>query len=244
MRRGGWLLGLALVAVCAVPGAAAGTGAVTEERAGEGVIDWSRGLVITRGAAAADLRARSPEVARVGAERRATERAQQHLLALATHVSLADGSKVGAIGQKDPEAARRLARAARSALEVDIDYGSDGSVVIHLGLPLEAIRVALAGPESAPAPRDAAVTGVIVHAGGVVKAPALGLELVAGKVRYAPPVVFTRGSGADPRLGDSVLEARALSRDGRALSVDLEPEALARARAGGALVRIVLESPR
>lgn len=207
-----------------------------------GVIDWTRGLVIASGAAAADLRARSPAVARAGAERRARRQAEQKLERIAETVPLAGGGEVGAAldDLDEGDAAEILSRAAARAIDVDVDYGSDGSVVVRLGLPLEALRSAVAGPGAAPAGRDSP-SGVIVRARDTLDEPALGLKLVAGDERYAPPVVFTRRAAAgDARLGDDYLEAQATARRGAAIEVDLDPDELALARDAGALVVVVL----
>jgi hypothetical protein len=216
-----------------------GTGAIVADHGAAGRIDWTRGLAVASGAAAADLRARTPEVARVGAERRARERALDKLEVLARDVPLADGRTVGEAIAGNEVAAARLSRALAEAIDVDIDYGTDGSVVASLGLPLEAIRLALRGPIEPP--RGPGPTGVVVAAAGQLDAPALGFELRAGDESYAPPMVFARGAArADRRLGEEVVIARLHAAEGGTLVVDLAPEVLARARAAGALVVITL----
>lgn len=237
-------LGAAALAIAAhahaqAPAAGAVAGAVIDDRGGEGAIDWTRGLVISGGAAAADLRARTPEVARVGAERRARARARDALRDLVAQVPLASGRRVGDVAASDTGAAEALERALERAIDVDIDYGTDGSVVVRLGLPLELLRSALGG--AAPPPGGAEVSGVLVRAGGVLDEPALGLALRAGDEIYTGPVVFRRaGARRDPRLGGEVLEAEAESVHDGAVAIDLDGDSLARARRAGALVVIVL----
>lgn len=92
-------------------------------------IDWQRGIIEASASAAADLYAASADVARLKAERLARARAEERL-------------RRGLAGlRSDP---RLLARvpAGPSALDVSratvsyIDYGSNGSVVLRLSLPL------------------------------------------------------------------------------------------------------------
>lgn len=238
-----WIL-VTACALAAAPGAALGDGPppVVEDRAG-GTIDWTRGLIIADGAAAADLRARAPDVARVGAERRARERARDALASLAEGVALASGGDVGSAIEGDEAAAGRLGAAAERAVEVGIDYASDGSVRVRLGLPLEAVRAALAGEARAlPGGAEGGTTGVLVRAGDALGEPVLGLTLVAGDERYAAPVAFAHPPATgDRRLGGEVSRTRATGRDGPALEVAMEPAELAGARAAGALVIVVLD---
>lgn len=92
-------------------------------------VDWQRGVIEASASAAADLYAASADVARLKAERLARARAEDRLRRALTGL------------RSDP---RLLARvpAGPSALDVSratvsfIDYGSNGSVVLRLSLPL------------------------------------------------------------------------------------------------------------
>ena len=151
-----------------------------------------------------------------------------------------------------------------------MDYGSDGSVVLTAGLPLEAVRQAVRpgaavdamaldpsgqpAQQSAPgaarkaarrsAPDTARITAVIVDARGVLDAPVLGLGLIAGAHAYDGPTVFHGGvAAADARRGARPVRTRATAlRDGR-LVVDLSARDLAVANAAQALVIVVLRRP-
>jgi hypothetical protein len=223
-----------------------------------GAIDWTRGLVIAVGAAPGDIRAPSPDLARVGAERRARAQARERLLAAARALRVIDPKDrpgdelVGEHADADAAVAERLAAAAARALDLSVDYGSDGSVVLTVGLPLEAVRQAVrpaaardalapSWPPAAPAP-----TAVIVDARGVLDAPVLGLGLVAGAHDYAGPTVFHGGAGAaaaDARRGPRPVRTRATAlRDGR-LVVDLPAADLAAAHAARALVIVIIGRP-
>src|SRR5688572_8785409 len=101
-------------------------------------VDWTRGLLVARGAAAGDLRAPSPAVARLAAERRARQAARDQLRALAAAIPTGDGKKLGA---PDGAAAARLDAALGRTIDLTTDYGTDGSVVLTCALPLEALRV-------------------------------------------------------------------------------------------------------
>jgi hypothetical protein len=221
-------------------------------------IDWTRGLITAVGAAPGDIRAPSPELARVGAERRARVQARERLQAAARALRLhGDDRLVGAIADADAAVAGRLSAAVARALDLAVDYGSDGSVVLTAGLPLEAVRQAVQGtaardvtaaeapaaPTTAP---TAAPTAVIVDARGVLDAPALGVRLRAGTYEYAGPTVFhgaAAAAAADARRGPRPTRARAQAlRDGR-LVVDLPPGALAAANSARALVIVIIGKP-
>ena len=123
-RRAGQLARTALVALIAcrlapVLAAPRAQPVVAEAEHG-GTIDWTRGLVIAVGAAPGDIRAPSPDLARVGAERRARAQAQARLLVAARALPIA-GAEAGRVGEHadaDTAVAERLAAAvarARSA---------------------------------------------------------------------------------------------------------------------------------
>lgn len=230
----------------AARGAAAPAGHVVDRDNDGVVVDWTRGMIVARAAAAADLRARSPQVARVGAERRARARAREALRRRAGKLRLADGGRAGrALARR--RARDVLHRALQHSLDVGVDYGSDGSVVMREGLPLEAVRAAVWRAPAPPPGAPGSVTAVVVDAGGVLHRPRLGIALSAGSVRYRGPVVYRYGSAGDGRLGARVLRARArrLSHGALVLSGEhgnpFPPARLSAARNCGALVVILIE---
>src|SRR5690606_29328517 len=89
-------------------------------------VDWARGLVIAPGAAAADLRAPSADIARLKARRIAMERARTLLAKQARSLPWAGGGDVG--GQLRTRAQEhRFDRVIARSLARDVDYSSDGS---------------------------------------------------------------------------------------------------------------------
>lgn len=216
-----WLaVGVALAAVVAHgPVAAKRPRHVVQELADRGVVDWTRGVVLGVGSAGADLRAPTPTVARIGAERVARERARAQLLTHARGLAAATGGSVGELVDADAGARERLQRAVERALDAHVDYGSDGSVVVTLALPLEAVRSAVHGAMAPPT--GDGPTAVVVDARRVMTAPALGVR-VAG---YAGPVVFHRDARAaqrDTRAGAQVVRVKASTYEDGVVTVDGE----------------------
>ena len=209
-------------------------------------LDWTRGLLIARGAAAGDLRAPSPNVARLGAERSARDAARGRLREVAARTPLAGGGTVAQALKKDPAAAARLDRALEEIIDLDVDLGTDGSVVLRAALPLEAVRAAIHGPSRMPvgAPADAP-TALVVTGARLPAGPALGIALTAGPERYEGPTLFLARPPAadDPRIGERPVQARAGKTAGGAIELTGEgaAAALESARAAGALVVIVQE---
>ena len=206
-------------------------------------IDWTRGLLVARGAAAADLRAPSPQVARLAAERRARAAGQARLRQLARDLRLADGRSLGSALDKDKAAAGRLDRAIARSVDVAIDHASDGSVVLSTALPVEAARAAIAGFTPAPAGAVNAPTALVVTAGKHLARPAVGVSLGAGGERYSGPTLFaSREAAMADRLGPRPVRLKAAG--GRAGSLELggkdAARQLAAARAAGALVVILV----
>ena len=213
------------------------------ERAAAVRTDWARGLTIAHGAAAGDLRAPSAAVARVGAERTARERARTRLEAAARKLPVAGGKTVGQRADADKEIARRLQAAMAHTVDLDIDYGSDGSVVVEAALGLDALRAAVFGPDPAGDASDAkAISAVIVDARKLKLAPAIGLSLAAGSERYRGPTIYVTSADAirkDGRAGKAPIDAVATGLDQGSLAISLAPDKLASARRAGALVVVV-----
>ncbi len=238
------LLTLLLLAP-ATPAWAGPSGGHVIEARGEVTIDWSLGVARARGASAGDLRAPSAAVARVGAERTARATARELLVHTAAGLVLADGRAVEAATGNDAAATARLEAALDQTRLAHADYGTDGSVVVAEELPLEAVRLAVAGAP-APPPEPDGPTAVLVDARKALDGPVLGLSLSAGGERYAGPTIFYRDAAAaraDVRLGERVEEARATSRDGETLAL-ADGADVARLRRAGALVVVLLPVKR
>lgn len=255
-RRAVWAT-LLLCALAAVPAAAQPRqSSVLVPIEHGGAIDWTRGLVTAVGAAPGDIRSPSPELARVGAERRARTQAHERLLAAARALRMED-RLVGAWADADAAVAERLAAAVARALDLNMDYGSDGSVVLTAGLPLEAVRLAVHGAvvgdigdvgDGALAKRVPAAqpTSLIIDARGVLDAPVLGVRVVAGAAVYAGPVVFHRqagAAGADARRGARPVRGRARSAEGGRLNVELSSDVVTAANSARALVIVIIGKP-
>lgn len=244
---------LLLCALAAVPAAAEPRqGSVLVPIEHGGAIDWTRGVIKAVGAAPGDIRSPSPSLARVGAERRARAQAQERLLAAARALRMED-RLVGAWADADAAVAGRLAAAVARVLDLAVDYGSDGSVVLTAGLPLEAVRLAVRGAGVEDVTLGARARGsasrptsLIIDARGVLDAPVLGARVVAGAVEYAGPVVFHRqagAAGADARRGARPVRARARAAEAGRLVVALAPEVVTAANSARALVIVIIGRP-
>ena len=186
-------------------------------------VDWTRGMILAVGAATGDLRAPSPAIARLTAQRRARAQAHERLLARASALQVDD--QTIAVHARDEQVAARLRDAVDHAIDVAIDHGSDGSIVLTAGLPLEAVRLAVTGiPTSTVAasrPARKPPTAILIDARGVLEQPALGLQIEVDGTSYAGPAVFYRELGRarlDSRAGERVIRGRATGkRDSRLL---------------------------
>ena len=93
-------------------------------------VDWKARTLSTVGAAAADLRAPGPDIARVAAARLARERADERLRTAS--------AALAGVPASDERLSKPLAEArARTT------YSSDGSVEVELRLPLATLEKAL-----------------------------------------------------------------------------------------------------
>src|SRR5688500_8357691 len=93
-------------------------------------VDWKARVLTTVGAAAADLRAPGPDIARIAAARQARERADERL-------RQASAARAG-VPVSDERLAKPLAEA-----KARTSYSSDGSVEVELSLPLATLEKAL-----------------------------------------------------------------------------------------------------
>ncbi len=259
-----------------VAGAGAGVGPVLE-RHGDVTIDWTRGLVIARAAAAASVRAPSPEIARIEAERRARAQAlakiEQHVRAL--HIAgrpVAEWVPVAAdvadAPGEGPSALRaaRLRRIIERARALRIEYESDGSVSVDMGVALEAVRRLVHGATAERRPKPWLVgdrerlpqrppSAIVVDARRSLSAPRLGLVLRGEQHRYGAPTIFYRASARkasgsirrsiramvrDGRFGDRVVRTRVKAVDDSEMVVELPDTKLAAAEWARAVVIVIL----
>jgi hypothetical protein len=143
-------------------------------------VDWAAGRIGASGVGPADLRAPSPDIARVAAERAARRSARARIEAATRALRWAGGGTVGERAAADPELAKALTAALDGLVTDDLAIQSDGSVVVRLHLGLDA----LAG---APAAGEALVA---VDARALAVMPAVGLALAADAARYTGPLRF------------------------------------------------------
>ena len=108
-------------------------------------VDWSRGLVTGNGLGIADRHAPSPAAAREPARRVAEDAARAAIAAQLPALPLAEGGTLkGKL--KDKAIADRIDRAVAAAIVVEATPHTDGSWNVTLAVPIEAVRLAIAGP--------------------------------------------------------------------------------------------------
>jgi hypothetical protein len=117
----------------------------------------------------------------VKAERKARARAVEKLRSTAAALPLA--------GQGLSLSDKCIADVERAAIALDMDYGSDGSVVAQLALPLEHVR-ACAFSADAPVAPGAKGPEVLVLRGAGKLRPVVGLQVRAGDRTYRGPMRF------------------------------------------------------
>jgi len=162
------------------------------------VVLWAVGRVEATAAAAADLRAPSPDIARVAAERVARRTARTKLEAETRALPWAGGGTVGA----------RADAALAAAATDEVRYQSDGSVVVRMHVELDALAGAAAADGAALA----------VDARRLDVAPAAGWTLAGASARYEGPLRFVREAPPGSRT------VEAAGADGAVLRVpDLAP---------------------
>ncbi|MEO7735157.1 MAG: hypothetical protein ABIY55_29655 [Kofleriaceae bacterium] len=134
-------------------------------------IDWAAGLVTAGGTGIADRHAPSPAVALGTSRRGADQAARQRIADKLSALPLASG---GTLATKRGDAAiqARIAAALEAAVTVSAEPETDGSWHVTLGVPIEALRQAIAGPRALPATGDAGPAVVVVE--GVTAKPAIG----------------------------------------------------------------------
>ena len=156
----------------------------TNSRSERTRIDWQRGLFIGRGIAVGDLRSPSRELARIKAERQA--KAQGRALVL-EHIGDLPWASAKAGVEKAIASAEALADA---VFRLHSDVGTDGSVVMDMALPLDALRSLVFGPDPILESDEEGPSGIVIDARGFALTPALGYELSDGSARYRGPTLF------------------------------------------------------
>jgi hypothetical protein len=150
-------------------------------------VDWAAGRIVAGGTGIADRHAPSPAVA-LGTSRRGAEGAARKRLAdEAAKLPLATGGTLGQAA-RDPVVRARIAAAIAAANEVAAEPETDGSWHVSLAVPLEALRLAIAGPRALSPAGDRGPQVVVVE--GVTAKPALGWTIggVAGATVWVKSV--------------------------------------------------------
>jgi hypothetical protein len=189
---------LSLVMLAAAAPAAADPLRTTDHRGR--VTDWSTGQLIAHGFGVADRHAPSPAVAREAAQRRAIADATRELIDAAKALPLANGDPIGKVLSE-----AKLAIAATEATLVSAEPLVDGSWRVELGLPLEALRVAVDGPRQVPRGGDTGPAVWIIRAPAGMS-PTIGIGIGDGKAVRHGATLWAKGSS-----GGIPLPAEALS---------------------------------
>jgi hypothetical protein len=184
-------------------------------------VDWSDGTITAKGVGPADRHAPAPAVARDAALAHAKAAAAKTLVAAAKALP-------GAHGLDDAA----LVDAASRATITTMDLGTDGSVTVQLAIPIEAVRVAIAGPRATAPSVDPPAPVVIVDATKLKLKPQLGLAIGA----WTGQVLFVDAMPAenDPRTGDHPVHRTATKASAGKLAIDGDPPA------AGALAVVVI----
>ncbi|TMQ07126.1 MAG: hypothetical protein E6J90_44320 [Deltaproteobacteria bacterium] len=205
------------LAAFAVVAALADAPTAVAERPGEAAqVDWAAGRVIAGGTGIADRHAPSPAVALGTSRRRAEEAARQRIAAALGSLPLAAGGtladRLGDAANAAGTALRgRIDAAVAAAITVAAEPETDGSWRVTLAVPLEAIRVALAGPRALPPTGDRGPPVVVVE--GVAARPAIGWTVagVAAATLWVSDVPAWAGSA--PRVTARSARAGAIDAD-------------------------------
>lgn len=171
-------------------------------------IDWQRGLLVARAAVPGDLGAPSREMARIKAERQARARCRAALFVAMQSVPLAPGLS-----------AEPLSEESLPLLPLATDYGMDGSVVIEMAMPLDALRTLYAAADPIVAPGASGPEVLLIDARGLRLARAVGYELGDGDSSYRGPSLFFADEDSarqDVRIGkQSKMLVASSAREGR-----------------------------
>ncbi len=167
--------GAARVAHAAVAGVAAMAAMAAMSGMAQADVDWQTGMVTARGVGVANRAAPNPATARGPARRLAEDAARRQLAAQVVALPLAGGGTV-ADRTKDAATRTRLDRAVADALVITAELQTDGSWVLVMGVPTEAVRQALVGARAITLGVKEAGPPVIV-VDGFTSAPAIGWSI-------------------------------------------------------------------
>jgi len=159
----------------------------------DATVDWARGYVVADGVGVADRHAPSPAVARGTSRRGAEDQARKKLAAVIPTIALAAGGTVG----------ERGAAAIAHAVTLSAEPETDGAWKVTLGVPLEALRVAIDGPRAWTAGGDAGLPVVVVKAPKGTTA-AVGWRVDGAKVATVFPGRLPRWIGDAPVVSATV----------------------------------------
>ena len=141
-------------------------------------VDWSSKTIKATGRGAPDLRAPSPAVARIGAEKAAEMDALRNILSVLRGIQLTSDETVGDTMRASDEVRTRLEGEAKGYRRVDTRYFDDGGVEIDVEMGIEGLLA-----ELLPAAGEPRNTGLVVDARGLHPKPALAPRLLDGAGR-------------------------------------------------------------
>lgn len=178
-----------------------------------GAVDWSRGLVTATAVGLADRHAPSPAVGRAASRRRADDAARTGLATALGEVPWIDGGKPAELATRDGWIAAH-------AVEVDATLNPDGSWKVTLGLPIEAVRLGLAGPRALPSDGDKDGTRALVIDARKVDAAAPIGGLAIGAAGTAGATLWVERTPGAEVVGDKPVERVASAVKNGVITVD------------------------
>jgi hypothetical protein len=162
-------------------------------------VDWAKGLVTADGIGVANRSAPTPAAARGPARRLAEEAARKKLAAQLGPLPVATG---GTLDAKLKDAATKAAvdKAVANAIVVAAEPETDGSWRVTMAVPIEALRLAIAGPRVV----EAGAKPAIGYKVGGVAAATVFVKDVPAWAKTAPRV---KAKGAKAGVIDATSEA-------------------------------------
>lgn len=159
-------------------------------------VDWATGYIVARGIGIANRAAPTPAAARGPARRAAEDAARRELRAALPTLPLASGGTFAA-RSKDARTAAAIDAALATATVLAAEPETDGSWKVTLGLPIEAVRQALAGARVVTESDDA-LPVVVVE--GVTAKPAVGYQIGALAAATVWPKAIPAWAKQAPRV--------------------------------------------
>src|SRR5690606_27848417 len=126
------------------------------------------------------------------------------------------GGRVGDKAKQDKAIAERVERAVARALTVAADPETDGAWRVTLGVPIEAVRQALAGPREVAAGASDAGPAVVVVEGVKAAKPAVGWTVAghAAPTLWLPATALPAWAKDAPRVQATSAKAGAIDAPG------------------------------